>query len=71
MMKWLMRSMTELGSRKWISRLTGRLAQSSVSRVFIRSFARIYRIQVQEAEKPISEYRSLNEFFTHRKWLNG
>ncbi|GIP59081.1 archaetidylserine decarboxylase [Paenibacillus sp. FSL W8-0186] len=66
MMKLLMRSMTELGSRKWISRLTGRLAQSSVSQVFIRSFARIYRIQVQEAEKPISEYRSLNEFFTRR-----
>ncbi|WP_026021465.1 hypothetical protein [Paenibacillus senegalensis] len=30
MMGWLMRSMTELGSRKWISRMTGRLAQSTV-----------------------------------------
>lgn len=61
-----MRSMIELSSRKSISRLTGKLAQSRVSRGFIRSFARIYDIQVQEAEKPIGEYRSLNEFFTRR-----
>lgn len=66
MMRWLLRSMIELSSRKWISRMTGRLAQSTVSRGFIRSFAQIYQIQIQEAEKPISEYRSLNEFFTRR-----
>lgn len=66
MMRWLLRSMTELSSRKWISRMTGRLAQSTFSRGFIRLFAQIYQIQIQEAEKPISEYRSLNEFFTRR-----
>ncbi|PAD72691.1 phosphatidylserine decarboxylase [Paenibacillus sp. 7541] len=65
-MRWLMRSMTELGSRKWISRITGKLAQSRISRGFIPSFARIYGIQIQEAEKPIDEYRSLNDFFTRR-----
>lgn len=66
MKRWLMQSMTELSSRKWISRLTGRLAQSSASRRFIPSFARMYGIQIQEAEKPIGEYSTLNEFFTRR-----
>ena len=61
-----MRSMTELTSRKWISRVTGRLAQSAVSRRFIPSFARMYGIQIHEAEKPIGEYGTLNEFFTRR-----
>lgn len=66
MKRWLMRSMTELSSRKSISRLTGRLAQSSISRRFIPTFARMYSIEVQEAEKPLSEYSTLNEFFTRR-----
>lgn len=66
MSKWLLRSMTELTSRKWISRLTGRLAKSSFSKLLIARFARIYGIQVEEAEKGISEYQSLNDFFTRR-----
>lgn len=56
MMRWMLRSMTELSLRKWISRMTGRVAQSTFSRGVMRSFARIYQIQIQEAEKPISEY---------------
>jgi len=58
--------MTELGSRKWISRLTGRFAQSPASRRLIPRFARMYGIAVQEAEKQLHEYGSLNEFFTRR-----
>ncbi|QHT62621.1 phosphatidylserine decarboxylase [Paenibacillus lycopersici] len=66
MTKWLLRSMTELSSRKWISRITGRFAQSPASRRFIPRFARMYGIAVQEAEKPLHEYSTLNEFFTRR-----
>jgi phosphatidylserine decarboxylase len=66
MTKWLLRSMTELSSRKWISRLTGRFAQSPASRRFIPKFARMYGIRIEEAEKKLEEYRSLNEFFTRR-----
>ncbi|AJY73613.1 archaetidylserine decarboxylase [Paenibacillus beijingensis] len=66
MMKWLLRSMTELSSRKWISRLTGRFAQSPASRRFIPRFARMYGIRVEEAEKTMAEYATLNEFFTRR-----
>ena len=66
MTKWLLRSMTELSSRKWISRLTGRFAQSPSSRRFIPRFARMYGIRVEEAEKRLDEYTTLNEFFTRR-----
>ncbi|CAM4115490.1 archaetidylserine decarboxylase [Paenibacillus alkaliterrae] len=66
MTKWLLRSMTELSSRKWISRITGKFAQSSASQRFISRFAATYGIKIEEAEKPLSEYRTLNEFFTRR-----
>jgi len=66
MTKWLLRSMTELSSRKWISKLTGRFAQSPASRRLIPKFARIYGIRVEEAEKRLEEYSTLNEFFTRR-----
>ncbi|MCQ6559675.1 archaetidylserine decarboxylase [Paenibacillus mendelii] len=66
MTRWLLRSMTELSSRKWISKLTGRFAQSPASRRFIPKFANMYGIRIEEAEKRLDEYRTLNEFFTRR-----
>ncbi|MHA6485241.1 archaetidylserine decarboxylase [Paenibacillus sp. strain BS8-2] len=66
MSKRLFKAMTELCSRKWISRMTGTFAQSAASRVFIPRFAKLYGIAVHEAEKEIGEYRSLNEFFTRK-----
>lgn len=66
MSKWLLRSMTELSSRKWISRLTGRFAQSAASRRLIPRFAKMYGIAVDEAEKKLEAYGTLNEFFTRR-----
>jgi phosphatidylserine decarboxylase len=62
----LLRAMTELSSRKFISRITGALAKSSYSRRFIRRFADSYRISVDEAEHKLEDYRTLNEFFTRR-----
>jgi len=58
--------MTELTSRKTISRITGAFAQSRGSRIFINKFASAYGIKVEEAEKPIDQYTTLNEFFTRR-----
>lgn len=63
---WLLRSMTELTSRKWISKITGAFAQSALSRFLIPTFSKTYKINVDEAEKPIHQYRTLNEFFTRR-----
>ncbi|KIL34694.1 phosphatidylserine decarboxylase [Cohnella kolymensis] len=66
MTRWLLRMMTELSSRKTLSRLTGRFAKSSMSRWWISRFARMYNISIDEAEKRLEEYTSLNEFFTRR-----
>lgn len=63
--KW-MKWMTELTSRKWISRLIGRFSHSEVSRLLIPAFAKSYGIPLHEAEKDMKEYRTLNEFFTRR-----
>lgn len=66
MMKALMRLMTELSSRKTISRITGKLAKSKISRGLIPRFAKIYGIPIADAEKALHEYESLNDFFTRR-----
>jgi phosphatidylserine decarboxylase len=66
MVTWLLKTLTELGSRRWISRLAGRVAHSPASRLLIPRFARAYRINIGEAEKPLHEYATLNEFFTRR-----
>lgn len=66
MMKPLFRLLTELSSRKSISRLTGAFAKSRASRGLIPRFAKIYGIHVGDAEKQLSEYVSLNDFFTRR-----
>lgn len=58
--------MTELTSRKWIAQLTGRFSHSKLSRLIIPTFAKSYGIPIEEAEKDLKEYRTLNEFFTRK-----
>ncbi|MCZ8517107.1 archaetidylserine decarboxylase [Paenibacillus filicis] len=62
----LFRLLTELSSRKSVSRATGAFAKSRTSRSLIPRFARTYGIRIEEAEKPLHEYGSLNDFFTRR-----
>ena len=66
MWKATFRLLTELTSRKWVSQITGYIAKSSISRHFIPKFARMYGIRLEDAEKAIEDYGSLNEFFTRR-----
>ncbi|NMO95671.1 archaetidylserine decarboxylase [Paenibacillus lemnae] len=66
MAKHLLRLMTELSSRKWVSRLMGSFSHSRASRYLIPTFIKAYQIPAHEAEKEIHEYRSLNEFFSRR-----
>lgn len=61
-MKW----MTELSSRKWVSQLMGTFSHSRISRFIIPAFIKSYGIPLDEAEKMIGEYRTLNEFFTRK-----
>lgn len=44
----------------------GRFSHSEASRLLIPAFAKSYGIPLDEAEKDIKEYRTLNEFFTRR-----
>lgn len=62
----VLRVLTELSSRKAIAQLTGKFAKSSLSKVFIPRFVKSYRINVDEAEKDLADYASLNELFTRR-----
>ncbi|UUZ84265.1 archaetidylserine decarboxylase [Paenibacillus sp. P26] len=62
----LFRSLTELSSRKAVSRMTGAFAKSRASRPLIPRFAKSYGIRTQDAEKRLHEYESLNDFFTRR-----
>lgn len=65
-MKSVFKVLTELTSNRMISRATGKLAKTRASRILIKSFVRTYRINVDEAEKPLHQYSSLNAFFTRR-----
>jgi phosphatidylserine decarboxylase len=58
--------MTELSSRKWIASLTGKFSHSRLSRLIIPKFVKAYGIPIEEAEKELQEYNTLNEFFTRK-----
>lgn len=60
------RLLTELSSRKTVSRITGAFAEARMSRRLIPWFARTYGIPLEDAEKDWTEYGSLNDFFTRR-----
>lgn len=62
----LLRLLTELSSRKFIARLIGKFSKSSISKILLPRFIKTYQINADEAEKHVTEYKSLNEFFTRR-----
>jgi len=66
MTRWLLRALTELSSRRSVSRLAGLLANSRLSRRLIPVFVSMYRIDTAEAELPPEHYPTLNAFFTRR-----
>lgn len=61
-----LRLLTHLSSRKFIAQLTGKFAKSSLSKMLIPKFSEIYGIRIEDAEKALTEYTSLNDFFTRR-----
>jgi phosphatidylserine decarboxylase len=65
-MKPVYKLLTQLSSRKIVSKLTGRFAKSKLSRRMIPHFAKTYQINLEEAEKKIHDYPTLNTFFTRR-----
>ncbi|MBB6445947.1 phosphatidylserine decarboxylase [Bacillus benzoevorans] len=63
MLQVMYRCFIELTNRKWTSQLLARFSKSEKSRIFIPSFAHVYKINQDEMEMPLSEYRSLHDFF--------
>lgn len=49
-----------------VSRAAGAFAASAASKAIIPLFIRHFAIDASQAEKPVAEYGSLNEFFTRR-----
>lgn len=54
----------ELTNGRWTSALLRKFAHSNISRVFVKSFARTYKINLDEMELPLDKYKNLHEFFT-------
>ncbi len=56
--------------KKWMSHYVGKAAHlnlpSAVRKRMIKKFARLYKIDLSEIEKPIEDYSSLGEFFSRR-----
>lgn len=56
--------------RRWLSRQLGRLMHicwpRPIAKILLRGFAELYQIAVEEAEHPLSYYRSIGEFFVRR-----
>lgn len=57
------RLLIELTNGKWTSAILHRFAKSRSSKRMIPSFAKTYKINQDEMEKPIEEYESLHHFF--------
>lgn len=49
-----------------LSRLIGRFAHHPLSKGLIPVFSRIFKISLEEAEKLVGDYHTLNEFFTRK-----
>ncbi|GAB4293061.1 MAG: hypothetical protein Kow0090_07230 [Myxococcota bacterium] len=58
----------EAAPKSELSRLSGfyaeRVLRGALGQAAIRSFVKLYDIDIEEIEKPLSEYRSLAEFFS-------
>lgn len=63
MLQVIYRCFIELTNRKWTSQLLARFAKSKKSRIFIPSFAHVYKINQDELDVPLSEYKTLHDFF--------
>lgn len=66
----LYQSLIELTNGRWSSSLLRRFALSPASKRIVPSFAKQYKINVEEMDKPLEAYESLHDFFT-RNLMSG
>ncbi|PLR87674.1 phosphatidylserine decarboxylase [Bacillus sp. V33-4] len=60
------RSLIELTNGPVTSGILKRFARSKASRLIVRSFAKVYRLNENEMEKPLTEYPTLHELFIRK-----
>ncbi|PIC63576.1 phosphatidylserine decarboxylase [Sporosarcina sp. P13] len=65
------KSFVELTGHPFSSTLLQKFTTSAISKPLIKPFASFYHIQQEEAEYPINEYKSLNDYFTRSLKANS
>lgn len=60
----IFKSFVELTGQPFSSNILKKITTSTLSKPLIKPFASFYHIQTEEAEFPLSEYKSLNSYFT-------
>lgn len=63
---YLYRFFIELTNGKWSSYLIMKFAHSKASSFIIPSFAKVYKININEMEKDLTSYNNLHEFFIRK-----
>lgn len=66
MKKAILKSFVELTGNPFVSTLLKSFSKSRLSRPLIPPFAKVFQIDQDEMEFPISEYKNLHDFFTRR-----
>lgn len=54
-----------------LSRTIGKAARSKFSKTFIKPYSKIYKINLDEIEKPLHEYQHMTDFFTRKLASNA
>ncbi len=61
--KYLYRSFIELTNKRWTSFLLRRFVRSRMSYPLIKSFVKVFNINMTESERPIHEFSTLHDLF--------
>lgn len=66
MIQYFYRFLIELTNGRWTSALLRRFAQSKASRLFVPSFSKVYKLNVDEMDQSLNEFPTLHHLFTRR-----
>lgn len=66
MKKWIYRFLIELTNHQFSSKCIKKFAQSKISRPFISSYAKVYKINQHEMLQDLHTYSTLHELFTRK-----
>lgn len=61
-----LKSLITIIPHKVISKAAGKFTNSRPSKILIKPYSKLYKINLNEIEKPINEYKNMTEFFTRK-----